>query len=151
MLSTEILSSSSIEIHYVRPLFETMLYVTQAHDVVQAVKRISNSKQLDFKEFFWLLLLNHANRVLSIVQISSGTIHCVPVNTREIIQLALLKNASAIIIMHNHPSGSLSFSTPDVELTKRLQKMCKLFEINLLDHIVMSSEDYHSMAQKGLI
>lgn len=151
MPSIEVLSSSSIEIHYVRPLFKTMLHITKAPDAVSAVKKVSNINQLDLKEFFWVILLTRANRVLSIVQIACGSTHCVPVNVREIIQLALLKNASAIIVMHNHPSGQLSFSKSDVELTKRLKRMCTLFGISLIDHIVITTENYHSMADEGII
>lgn len=151
MPSIEVLSSSSIEIHYVRPLFESMEHITRASDAVVLVRRVSNKKQLDLKEFFWVILLTQASRVLSIVQVSSGTVHRVPVNLREIIQLALLKNASALIIMHNHPSGSLSFSASDIQLTKRLQRMCELFDVSVIDHIVISSEGYHSMADERLI
>ena len=104
---------------------------------------------MDVKEFFWLVLMTRSNRVLSIVEIGSGTINCVPVNLREVIQLALLKNSTAIAVCHNHPSGRLNFSKSDIDITTKLESMCKLFEIILLDHIVITSEDYLSMAEEG--
>ena len=149
--SIELLSSSAIEIHYVRPLFASMKHITKAADAVSAIRKFSDANRIDFKEFFWVILMTNANRILSIVEIASGTTHCVPVNVREIIQLALLKNSSSLAILHNHPSGILNFSNSDIEITKKLKKMCKLFEITLLDHIVITSEKYHSMAEEGII
>jgi DNA repair protein RadC len=147
--SVEVLSSSEIELHYRRPLFASMKHIACATDIVSLVREFSNENRMDVKEFFWLLLLTHSNRVLSIVEIGHGTMHCVPVNLREVIQLALLKNSTVLAVCHNHPSGTLDFSKSDIDITTKLKKMCKLFDINLLDHIVITSENYRSMAEEG--
>ena len=147
----EVLSSSEIELHYKRPLFSSMKFITCAADIVKIIREFSTKNRMDVKEFFWLVLMTRSNRVLSIVEIGSGTINCLPVNLREVIQLALLKNSTAIAVCHNHPSGTLNFSKSDIDITTKLLSMCKLFEIILLDHIVITSEAYLSMAEEGEI
>lgn len=151
LLATEILSSTSIEIHYLRPLFAKMIHITGVTDAVSSLREIINKQQIDYKEFFWVLLLNHSHRLLSIVEISSGNVSCTPVSTREVIQLALLKNASSVILSHNHPSGKLCFSQSDIEITKKLKEMCSLFSIRLIDHIVLTQESYKSMMEENIL
>jgi DNA repair protein RadC len=80
--------------------------------------------------------------------ISVGSISDVEINTRAILGAALLVNAKSIIIAHNHPSGSLTPSREDCQNTMRLRDACRLVEINLLDHLIVSTAGFTSLASE---
>mgnify|MGYP000619166385 FL=1 len=108
-----------------------------------------DNNRIDYKEFFWVLLLTNANQVLGVSEISVGSTTGVSVNIKEIYQLALLSNASAVIVAHNHPSGKLTPSTADKNITEKLQKALKLLDIILLDHLILTSEGFVSFSDSG--
>ena len=70
-------------------------------------------------------------------------------NVKEIYQLALLSNASAVVVAHNHPSGKLKPSTADKDLTQKLKEAFKLLDITLLDHLILTSEGFSSFSDSG--
>ena len=146
--STELLGSSQIELHYHRPKLDSMHHITKVEDAHAFLRTYMNPKQMDLRESFWVIFMTNANRVIGISNVANGTTTGVQPNARYIFQLALLTNASAIIIAHNHPSGNLSPSTSDVKETKRIRQIAKALEITVLDHIIISSESYLSMAQE---
>jgi DNA repair protein RadC len=73
------------------------------------------------------------------------------VDVRIILQTALKVSASGIIISHNHCSGSIKPSQQDLELTQRIKNACEIFNIRLLDHVIMTSEVYTSFAEEGIL
>jgi DNA repair protein RadC len=148
--STELLGSSQIEIHYRRPPISETEHITCAENVNTVLRKYINNHQLDLRECFWVILLTNANRVLAISETSQGTSRGVLTNPKYIFQLALLTNASAIIIAHNHPSGNLNFSELDITETKKIERLAKLMDISLLDHIVITSESFVSMKDEDL-
>lgn len=97
------------------------------------------------------MLLNRANRVLSIAQISQGGISGTVTDVRIILQYALKANASAIVLCHNHPSGNLQPSDADISITSKLKEAAIIHEINLLDHLIITAGNYYSMADMGCI
>lgn len=147
--STAVFSSSEIQIHYKRPLYDSMRYICQAKDAVRIVKEFSNENQLDLKEFFWVIYLSNANRVLAIHQIGVGTTLSISVGVKEIFQGVLLTNAVGMILIHNHPSGSLRFSVSDKQLSSKIYRLGKFMEVTLLDHIVITSESFSSLSDEG--
>jgi DNA repair protein RadC len=106
---------------------------------------------IEHREFFKVLLLNRANRLLGISHLSEGGIHEAVVDIRHIMQAAILSNASQIALCHNHPSGNLKPSAQDDRVTKRVKEACDIFDISLTDHLVVSSESYYSYADEGRI
>lgn len=100
-------------------------------------------------ENFYALLLDTKNRIISKELISKGTINQSIVHPREVFKSAIKKGANSIILVHNHPSGSLIPSNADIEVTKRLDKVGDLVGIQVLDHIIVSSNDSLSM-RKGM-
>jgi len=70
-------------------------------------------------------------------------------NYKEILQLALLSNASAIILAHNHPSGDLNISASDRRVTSKIMEVTEIIEVTLLDHIIITSESYVSFSDSG--
>ncbi|MCE3226084.1 MAG: radC [Bacteroidetes bacterium] len=99
-------------------------------------------------EEFWILILNRANKVMKKECISKGGITSTVVDSRLICKSAIENNASAIILAHNHPSGQLLPSKEDKTITKRIREALQLFDIALLDHIIVGDQDYYSFADE---
>ena len=104
-------------------------------------------RNLDHEES-WILLLNSANLPLAKKMITVGTIKSTQIDHRRIIKEALLTNATAIILFHNHPSGTPTPSVADINETNKLRKACDIFDISLLDHIILTDESYYSFAEE---
>ncbi len=109
--------------------------------------------QLEYKsmELFIAIYLNNAQKVIHHEIISQGGITGTVVDPRTVIKKALAYNAVNIILCHNHPSGSLKPSKADENVTKRIKEAALLFDIKVLDHIIVSNEGYFSFADDGLI
>ena len=103
------------------------------------------------KEEFWVLLLNRANRVIAKRRISEGGVSGTVADPKIIFKLALEELASGVIVAHNHPSGNLSASQQDIDLTRKLKEGGKLLEIQLLDHIIVAGTRYYSFADNGQV
>ena len=93
-------------------------------------------------------MLNRANVVLAFEIVFKGSLDAVNISHRDIIAKALSKNATNIIVFHNHPSGCPTPGTADIEHTRMLQKACKMMEIGMLDHIIVSPGSYFSFADE---
>ena len=105
---------------------------------------------LDHEEF-WVLYLNNANLILKTVQISKGGINSTEVDTRIVMQEAVVLKATQIILCHNHPSGSVRPSKADIALMEKLSKASKIMDIVLVDHIIIHKEKYFSFVEEGKI
>lgn len=140
-----------VSITYKRPLFDKMPHIKSSEDANDIIKGAIDLDCLDYKEFFWVLLLNNSKRVLGISEIGKGDTQGVVVNIKEIFQLVLRTNATAIIICHNHPSGNLVASKNDRTMTTKVKEISKLFSISLVDHLIITSENYYSFAEEGLL
>jgi len=103
------------------------------------------------KEVFKILLLNRANRLIKEVFISEGTLDASIVHPRDVFRETLLEPAAGVILIHNHPSGNPSPSEEDLRITKQLVEAGRLLGIRVFDHIILSGEDYRSLADEGLI
>ena len=106
---------------------------------------------LEYREFFYILCLNRNNMVLGYCQISSGGISGTVIDVRTIMQTALKSHASSLILAHNHPSGNLTPSEADKEITRKIQTAGKTLDIPVLDHLIITSESYFSFADEGLM
>jgi DNA repair protein RadC len=102
-------------------------------------------------EEFWILLLNRANGVVKKSQISQGGVAGTVADPKIIFKLAVEDLASGIILAHNHPSGNLTASQADLDLTKKLREGGKLLDIQVLDHIIVAGQRYFSFADEGLM
>lgn len=105
-------------------------------------------QDLDVEEF-WLLLMNQNHRLIKQMRISHGGITEVSVDIRIIMREAVLSNATMLAVCHNHPSGSLSPSKMDDELTANLNKACQVMRIKLLDHVIVTDGNYFSYHESG--
>jgi DNA repair protein RadC len=102
-------------------------------------------------EEFWIILLNRANRVIKKSQISQGGVAGTVADPKIIFKLALDELASGIILAHNHPSGNLTASQADLDLTKKIKEAGKLLDIQVLDHLIVAGQKYFSFADEGLM
>ena len=102
-------------------------------------------------EEFWVLHLNKANRIIDKERISIGGIGGTVVDVKIILKSALQKLASAMILVHNHPSGNLTPSDADLSITKKLRDAATYLEIMVLDHVIIGDKNYYSFADKGNI
>jgi len=114
-------------------------------DVFNLLKdEIGNKK----REHFKLLSLTSKNRLISADDISVGTLDSSLAHPREIFQAAISKSASSIILVHNHPSGDLSPSKNDSEITRRIERAGKIVGIELLDHVILTGKDWKSLKNR---
>ena len=102
-------------------------------------------------EQFCALFLDSQHRLIEFAELFRGTLDSASVYPREVAKEALHHNAAAVIFAHNHPSGIAEPSMADRKITKRLQEALGLFEIRVLDHIVVGSPGMVSFAEEGLI
>jgi DNA repair protein RadC len=102
-------------------------------------------------EEFWIILLNRANRMISKHQISQGGVAGTVADPKIIFKSALEGLASGIILAHNHPSGNLTASQADIDLTRKLKDAGKLLEIQVLDHVIVAGQKYYSFADEGML
>ncbi len=100
-------------------------------------------------EHFVVLLVDNKNRLIGKRVISKGTVDQAPVFPREIARYALIKQASGIILAHNHPGGDPNPSLKDRELTQRVKQVCVDLGIRVLDHIIVAAEGHFSFQEYG--
>jgi DNA repair protein RadC len=105
------------------------------------------------QERFVVIYLNRGNRVLGIYPVSTGGITGTVADPRLILGVAVKIVATAIMLAHNHPSGSLNPSKPDIDLTHKIKEAGRYLDIQVLDHLIISpvNEEYYSFADEGLI
>ncbi|WP_291113905.1 RadC family protein [Flavobacterium sp. UBA6135] len=102
-------------------------------------------------EEFWVLYLNNSNKVIKKEQLSKGGITGTVVDVRLILKLALENNATSLILSHNHPSGRLEPSEPDIEITQKLKSAARQLELSVIDHIIVTENGYYSFADEGVM
>lgn len=102
-------------------------------------------------EEFWIMLLNRANRITKTELVSRGGVSGTVADVRLMLKSAVEHLASSIIIAHNHPSGNTRPSDEDIHLTKKIKEAGKLFDIALLDHIIVGENSYYSFTDEGII
>jgi DNA repair protein RadC len=125
--------------------------ISRSKDAEDVLRKYWNEDILELHEQFKILLLNRTNKVTGIYEVSSGGVAGTVADPKLIFVCALKAAASGIILAHNHPSGALQPSQADIELTKKLHNAGKLLEIQVLDHIILTSEGYYSFADEGLL
>ena len=106
-------------------------------------------QDLDVEEF-WALLMNQHYRLINNGRISRCGITETPVDIRIIIKEAVLANCTILAVCHNHPSGNLSPSHADKDLTRRIKRACELMDIHFLDHVIVTDGQYFSFKEQGL-
>ena len=107
-------------------------------------------QDLDVEEF-WLLLMNQNYRLIKKVLISHGGISEVSVDVRIIMREAVLSNATILAVCHNHPSGNISPSRADDQLTQAIKRASEVMRLHFLDHVIVTDGNYYSYHEQGKI
>lgn len=139
-----------------------LLVSYSAHIVSE--QKISNSREtysliinhwnldtIEMLEEVKILLLNKSNKVLGVYDLSKGGMSSSIIDVKIVLSIALKTLASGIIIVHNHPSGNLSPSKADIDITEKLKSACNLMDITVFDHLIISKDNYYSFADDGLL
>ena len=143
---------AEIEISYktkVKP--SDRIKISSSENCFSTLQNVFNQDKIEHVEEFIILCLNRANKVLGWAKISSGGLAGTVCDPKVIFQIALNANASGIVLSHNHPSGNLKPSQEDISMTKRLKDGAKLLDINIIDHIIMTTEGYYSFEDEGIL
>jgi DNA repair protein RadC len=106
---------------------------------------------MEHHEEMWVAFLNYNNRPIGFMQLSKGDAKHTIADVKGIAQSALMCNASGVMLMHNHPSGNTQPSDQDINITRQINQALKLFDIKLVDHIILTLDSYTSMAEEGFI
>jgi len=128
----------------IRKLDDVLKYVGESYGPY-----LRDAKQ----EFFKIILLDIKNKPLKSLEISRGSVSASIVDPRDIIKEASVNSASAVILVHNHPSGETDPSPEDVRITSQIKDACRLVGIRVLDHVIIGRdvEDYFSFAAQNLL
>jgi len=125
------------------------------HNITRSAEDVHALMSAEFAEVavesVKMLALDTKNKVIGVFDVSSGSLSASIVHPRDIFQRAILSKAASVIIVHNHPSGDPAPSPEDVALTTRLAEAGKIFDIPVLDHIVIGEGQYTSLKEKGLV
>lgn len=122
--------------------------VRSSRDIAEYLQAKIGNEQV---ENFAVVLLNRANKINHVEIISKGGITGTVADPRVIIKLALENNATSIVLCHNHPSGNLRPSRADEDLTKKIKSAAAYFDINVMDHIIVSEDGFYSFADEGIL
>jgi DNA repair protein RadC len=134
---------------YLRQRIVGKQYVHSFRDVADYLIHAMRGLQ---HEVFTVVFLDAAHAIIDSAVVAEGTVTVNTVYPRELVKAALARNAAALVIAHNHPSGSLVPSRQDEDLTRSLHLVCSFMHINLLDHLIIGSGDQvYSFADQGLM
>ena len=125
--------------------------VKSAKECYELLKLTWNENKIEFVEQFKVVLMNRAQRVLGIYELSTGGVAGTVADPKLVFTAALKANACNIILSHNHPSGNLKPSRADEELTKKIATGGMYLDIKVIDHIIVTREGYYSFADEGLL
>jgi DNA repair protein RadC len=133
--------------------------IGSSSDAARIIKEVYNPLALDSQEQFYSIYLNRQNRVISVLSVSEGSAIGTVVDVKKVLQGAIECGAEGVILCHNHPSGTVNPSQADIDITKKIKEVCKLMDIQLLDHVIVTGFNsgntmgtgHYSFADEGII
>lgn len=144
-METTIVREVTVNYRNQKMLTETL---RQPEEVARVLREILPDNS---REHFMAVYLNGAHQVIAYSIVSTGTANSSLVHSREVFQPALLCGATALLIGHNHPSGETTPSSEDKAITKRLKEVSDLIGIKLLDHVIVTDDDYYSFSEHSQV
>jgi DNA repair protein RadC len=129
------------------------IQILNGKDVYKIMKEILlRENKIDRnKEHLWIISLSNSNRILLIELVALGTVRQVQIDPMEVFSFALQKRAVKIMLVHNHPSGTLKPSPTDALMTDKMQAIGTFLNVPLIDHIIISERGYFSFEESGLL
>lgn len=137
---------AAVEVYKMYSFREKKELILNSRDIFQMMKPCLTDLAV---EECWVILLNQASRMIKKVRISIGGLSSTSVDIRVIMKEAITASATAIALVHNHPSGSLRPSREDDLLTKNLNQAAELMNIKFIDHLIFTDAAYYSYADEG--
>jgi DNA repair protein RadC len=141
---------SEIELIY-KPNKYSNYSISSSSEAAEIFREFWNPSTIGYFEEFKIMYLDKANHVLGVYNHGKGGLNGVAVDVRMIFQAALIANSHSIIVAHNHPSENLNPSQPDKDLTMEIKEVGALLKIPLLDHLIITKDNYLSFAEKGYL
>lgn len=125
--------------------------INDSKDCHHLLRQLWDDGKMGMVEQFKVLYLNRANRVVGFLEVSSGGVTGTVADPRIILVGALKILACSLVLSHNHPSGNLSPSRQDEEMTQKIKQAASFHDIKVLDHIILNDEGYYSFADEGIL
>lgn len=141
---------AEVQVSY-KPTHDRTVTIGGSQDAQRVLREMWDPNMLPIQEQFCVLFLNKANEVLGFRCLHTGGTQSTMVDVKLLMSLCCKMLASGIIIAHNHPCGVTLVSQSDRKMTWKIKEVCRLMEIDLIDHIIITSDSYVSFADKGLI
>ncbi|TSE07642.1 JAB domain-containing protein [Aquimarina algiphila] len=139
-----------IKISYVRGR-RILGKVTSPDQVVSTIRKLFKKGAIEGWEHFFVLYLNNQNQIIGYNLHSKGGLTGTLVDARIIFSIALKSLATGIILSHNHPSGSTKPSNGDIQQTQKIKRIGEFHEIKILDHIIITKDNYYSFSEEGIL
>jgi DNA repair protein RadC len=124
--------------------------IKDANDSSEFIKQFYQG-DIEIYESFFLLLLNNNNQTIGYAKISQGGVTSTVVDVKIIAKYVVDSLATGIILAHNHPSGNLNPSSADISITSKVKEAMKLFDVAVLDHIILTADSFYSFSNNGLM
>lgn len=124
-------------------------HISCSRDVYKIMKQVIGEDIINHHEEMWVMVLNTANRVVGVSRISSGGITSTVVDVMLIFQVCIKANATNLILVHNHPGGSLKPSPQDDAITEKVFVAAKYLDVKIHDHVIVADEGYYSYTDEG--
>jgi len=124
--------------------------IQDVNDSAEFIKQFYQG-DIEIYESFFLLLLNNANQTIGYAKISQGGVTSTVVDVKIIAKYVVDSLATGIILAHNHPSGNLNPSSADINITAKIKEAIKLFDVTVLDHIILTADSFYSFSNNDLM
>jgi DNA repair protein RadC len=128
-----------------------MFHISDPKDLSEIIRQCYDQSTISYQEEFLLFCLNRTNKIMGVFQISKGGMTGTVADPRIIIKAALDCAATAVVLSHNHPSGGLKPSIADEEITRKIKEACRCFDIQVMDHIIITEDGYFSFCEGGIL
>ncbi len=140
-----------IQLNYIKHEAVKVIKITSSCSVNDYIRQFFPLEQINHREHMYALYLNNSNKITGYYLLSIGGITGTLVDIRVTFQAALLSNAVAMILVHNHPSGTLKPSSADKAITKKIANAGEMLDIKLLDHLIITEDNYYSFADENAL
>ena len=160
LFGTTVTKPQKIQLKQIKAIYETLTVSEEVTTYLKTGTRFTSPSQVfdtfkflmqETKEMFITLHLDGKNRIICMDLVSVGSLNQSIVHPRSVFQTALISNAAAILLIHQHPTGDPTPSSEDISITRRLSEAGELMGIKVLDHIIVGEGEYLSFVERGLL
>ena len=142
---------AEIIVSYKKAILQPSLTINKYEDVYQMIKNVWNENSINLQEQFMAFYLNRNMNLIGYKLINTGYMVQCAVDVKLLVSISLHSMATAVIIAHNHPSGSVKPSINDETVTQRIKNALQLIDVRLLDHFIITEDDFLSFQREGLL